>query len=110
MQPGDHQPEATDARALASALQAALAVPSLAEACRAVLREVHAVVPFAFGTVMRLDEDRATVAGLYPGGMDGASSPPWRGARSTARSGCSRGSVSPHSMPPSAAGRPTARR
>lgn len=71
MQPGDHGHEATDARALASALQAALAVPSLTEACRAVLREVQTVVPFAFGVVLRLADDRATVAGLSPGGMAG---------------------------------------
>jgi hypothetical protein len=71
MQPVDPGQEATDARALARALQAALAVPSLAEACRAVLREVQAVVPFAFGVVMRLADEHATVAGLYPGGMAG---------------------------------------
>lgn len=70
MQPGDPRQEA-DARALASALQAALATPSLADACRAVLREVQAVVPFAFGVVLRLREERASVAGLYPGGMAG---------------------------------------
>lgn len=70
MQPGDPGHEA-DARVLASALQAAIAVPSLAEACRAVLREVQAVVPFAFGVVLRLRDEHATVAGHYPGGMAG---------------------------------------
>ncbi|MFA7296203.1 MAG: ATP-binding protein [Dehalococcoidia bacterium] len=60
-----------DPRALAAALQATMAPPGSDGAYRAVLSEVRAAIPFAFGAVLRFDGNAAQVMGVYPAGMAG---------------------------------------
>lgn len=60
-----------DPRALAAALQAAMAPAGADGAYRAVLSEVRSAIPFAFGVVLRFDGNATEVAGVYPAGMAG---------------------------------------
>lgn len=60
-----------DPRALAAALQAAMAPVGADGAYRGVLSEVRSAIPFAFGVVVRLDGDAADVTGVYPAGVAG---------------------------------------
>jgi signal transduction histidine kinase len=63
---------AADPRVLTAALQAAMAPAAMDGAYRAVLSEVHSVIPFAFGVVIRIRDGSAEVIGAYPAGMAGA--------------------------------------
>ena len=60
-----------DPRALAAALQAAMAPAGADGAYRGVLSEVRSALPFAFGIAFRLTGDAAEVVGVYPAGMAG---------------------------------------
>lgn len=60
-----------DPRALAAALQAAMAPIGADGAYRGVLSEVRSAIPFAFGVVLRFDGGAVEVAGVYPAGMAG---------------------------------------
>lgn len=60
-----------DPRALAAALQAAMAPIGADGAYRGVLSEVRSAIPFAFGVVLRFDGGVVEVAGVYPAGMAG---------------------------------------